>query len=132
MTDLVESELARLPEPMPPATLAATVMARVAEERAPSSLASRAPRDNSANGRARRSWTGLPAWAAAFAGLAIVFVSWIGGQLEAGSSLALISSQIGVPSPGSMPPNGSAVFGLALGLLLYLAGLFAPLRKSGR
>jgi hypothetical protein len=127
----VESELNRLPEPEPPATLVGTVMARVsrlADERTPASVASPAWKRRSRDGRVG-SWNDLPAWVAALAGLAIVFVSWINGGLEPNSLLDLISLQAGSPNVVGMPPNGLAVLGLALGLLLYLAGLFAPVRK---
>ena len=131
MFNHVESELTRLPEPVPPATLVGTVMARVsrlAEERTPASLASAASMGSSREERVR-SWNDLPAWVAALAGLAIVFVSWIDGRLEAGSLLDLMSSQIGAPNLVRMPLNGSALLGLVLGRLLHLAGLFAPLRN---
>ena len=131
MSDHVESQLTRLPEPVPPVTLAATVMARVlrlAEEPAPASLTARAPVGNAGGERARR-WNDLPAWVAALAGLAIVFVSWISGLSEADLATGLISSRIGPPGLFHVSLNGSAALGLALGLLLYLAGLFAPLRN---
>ncbi len=127
----VESELTRLPEPVPPATLVTTVMARVsrlAEESAPASLASRASLAGSRDERARRS-NDAPAWVAALAGLVIVLVSWIGSLNEADLATAFISSRIGPPDLLRLSLNGPAALGLALGLLLYLAGLFAPLRR---
>ncbi|MCX6545861.1 MAG: hypothetical protein NTV05_15790 [Acidobacteria bacterium] len=130
MNTHVESELTHLPEPVPPATLVTTVMARVSlldEEPASASLAYRASKENSREGGVR-DLNDLPVWVAAFAGLAIVVVSWITGGQEAGSLLDLMSSRIGPPNLLRMSPNGSAVLWLALGLLLYLAGLFSPLR----
>jgi len=103
-------------------------VSRLADERTPASVASLAWKRRSRDGRVG-SWNDLPAWVAALAGLAIVFVSWINGGLEPNSLLDLISLQAGSPNVVGMPPNGLAVLGLALGLLLYLAGLFAPVRK---
>ncbi len=130
MINHLEPEMTRLPEPVPPATLVTTVMARVsrlAEQPAPASLASRASVGTARHERARRS-SDLPAWVAGLAGLAIVFVSWIGSLNEADLAAGLISSRIGPPDLLHVSLNGSAALGLALGLLLYLAGLFAPYR----
>lgn len=131
MNNHFEPELTRLPEPVPPATLVTTVMARVsrlAEGPASASLAYRAPKGNSREERVR-GLIDLAAWVAALAGLAIVFVSWINARQEAGSLLDLMSSRIGPPNLLSMSPNGPAALGLALGLLLYVAGLFSPLHN---
>lgn len=132
MIDHVESELRRLPEPVPPAALAGIVMARVwrlAEERTPASLASPALMGSSGEERVGK-WHDVLVWAGAFAGLVLVFVSWLHGRLEAGSSLDLVSWRIGAASVVRMPPNGPAVLGLALGLVIYVAGLFAPIRNK--
>jgi hypothetical protein len=127
----VESELTSLPDPVPPTTLAATVMARVS--RLPEGRP-RAARSTSGRSRISREdrigrWTGLAAAAAALTGVAIVVVSWLAGRLEAGSWLARISPRVGTPLAGWVPPGGFAVPGIALGLLLYVGGLFAPLRN---
>jgi len=127
----VESELTRLPEPEPPAALVKTVMARVSrldEERPPASLASPAPMGSSREGRVG-GWKDVPACVAALAGLALVVVSWIDGRLEADSWVDLVSLQVNAPTLVRMPPDGSTLLGLALGLLLYVVGLFAPLRS---
>lgn len=130
MNDHVESRLTRLPEPAPPATLATTVMARVSrlsEGPASGSLAARASVRNVGSERAHRP-SDLPAWVAALAGLAIVFVSWFGGMNETDLASGLVSSRFGSPDLLQVSLHGAAAVGLVLGLLLYLAGLFAPLR----
>ena len=127
-----ESELTRLPEPVVPSTLAGAVMARVSrldEGHTPASLAF-----SVSTGRPQKqriwSWNSLAAGVAAFAGLVIVLLSWIDGRLDTGSWPSLISLHVGAPNMVRLPPDLSAALGLALGLLLYLGGLFAPLRKS--
>lgn len=127
----VEHELKQLPEPVPPATLAPTVMARVsrvADARTSPSLTGAVSVRSQREQHTRR-WSDLPAWASALAGLAVVVVSWIAGGLAPGWWLAPISSQTGVQDLAKIPPNAQALLGLALGLLLYVAGLFAPLRN---
>jgi hypothetical protein len=54
--------------------------------------------------------------------------STIGGLNEADPATGFFSSRIGPPDLLHVSLNGPAALGLALGLLLYLAGLFAPLR----
>jgi hypothetical protein len=120
MMDDTTTLMARLPEPAPPPALAATVMARIAREAARDAVA--AP--------ARRRREGL-AWLCALAGLAVVFGlsawGWIGAALP-----HPMSWSIGPGIPDVLPVEGPAVPLLALGLLLYLAGLFAPLRSGIR
>jgi len=105
-------------------------VSRLAEERSPAAIASPAPMESARGQRAEvvRDWSDVPSWVAATAGLAIVFVSWVGGRLQPGSALDLASTQLGATDILKMAPNGSAALGLAMGLLLYLTGLFAPLR----
>jgi hypothetical protein len=127
----VESELTRLPEPVPPATLATAVMARVsglAEARQPAALVSPVPALSAREARAWR-WRDLPAPFAATAGLFIVIISWTVGWLDAGSWLAIVSPGIGAPPLVRIPHGAPAAPALALGLLLYVAGLFAPVRR---
>ncbi len=135
MTERLERELMRLQEPAPPASLSRIVMARVArlaEQRRPAFTT--AP----ATLRERRlaSWREAPAWATVLAGLAIVFVSWIDvfvswidGRLEV-SSLRGLVSQVATPSVTSRGPNAFALLAFGVGLLLYVAGLFAPLARG--
>ena len=122
MTESMESKLARLPEPAPPAALAATVMARIA----------RAPTHDSATAdrRARRPETesilgGL--WA--FIGAVLVGVVVVQRWLAAGFASELVSSRIGDGGLVLVPLDGWTSLVLCAGLVLYLLGLFAPLRR---
>ena len=126
----LESDLKRLPEPALPEGLSASITARIArvdEERAAAALESpRVVRTES--GRARL------AWAAALAG-ATVGLGAQAYRLAVGeAALDLTSPRLGGLMTGvveMLPATPAAAF-LAMGLLLYLAGLFAPLRDAGR
>jgi hypothetical protein len=131
VSDTVESDLTRLPEPKAPATLVATVMARVSrlDDARPAAIFAAAPPKRRSPAARAGHWKDVPAWVTALAGLAIVFVSWTAGRLEPSSWLGFVPSQIGTLNPVRLPPGGPAALGLGVGMLLYLAGLFAPLRK---
>jgi hypothetical protein len=126
MIDQVTSELGRLPEPAPPSTLAATVMARVARLPEPEALPAPGERGR-ARIAARREW---PAWAWALSGVVVVFAAHVYDWRVAGRWPDLMSSRIGGVLPAVLPVEGLAAPILALGLVLYLAGLFAPLRRT--
>ena len=119
MEDL-ENELRRLPEAAAPATLAAGVMARVTRmsecSASPASPASR----TAVGGRARGLWAG----ATALAGVAVVGTAWISG----GSELAPAFDPTSPPSDLLNLP--SVEVWLAVGVLLYLAGLLASVGKD--
>jgi hypothetical protein len=124
MTDDLTPVLSRLPEPMPPSTLTTTVMARIereAEQRASATLA--VPVN-----RAREMQT----WLWTFAGVAIVLMVFIKGWLASGILPSVTASRIGLGHAPLMPVGTSVSLLLALGLVAYLAGLFAPLRARGR
>jgi len=134
----IEAELTRLPEPDAPQAFKAAVMARVqrlAEEdarRAPAFLAQARvlTEVKSASGEAG-SWSReLPTWAAVLTGLAIVFGSWAYGRPELTAWITAESGVIG--DLAARPFDEAALLGLALGLLLYAAGLFAPLDNRQR
>ncbi len=120
--------LARLPEPAPPAGLAAAILARTARLDTERAAVSRdAPAVAAAKARSDR-----PAWAAAIAGVTIGLGAQMYGLLAGESTLDLVSSRIGDGTAGllEMPHADPVVFLLAAGLLLYLTGLFAPLRGT--
>lgn len=112
--------MSQLPDPDPPATLAATVMARIhreADEQAafPAVVVSR--RD-------------IASWWWTLAGVALVFGAAIYGWYATGATPDIVSSRIGPGRPALIPTAGPGGMVLALGLLCYLAGLFAPLRLN--
>jgi len=119
----VESRLADLPEPVPPATLSTGVMARVA--RAADRAAPARPPARVAGGRP----TAWVTWLPAATGLALVVGIWTGGFTDSGIVTDLTASRLGGSGQSvlSMPPAGPPVVLLAGALMLYLVGLFAPL-----
>lgn len=130
MTGDVEPALTLLPEPEPPPSFSRTVMARVsraAEARRPARL----PGDplpssrKGSVGRARELAPGV----GAIAGVAVAITSWAHGLLETRAALDLVPSLPWLSIPVKMPLGRSATLALALGLLLYVAGLFAPLHN---
>lgn len=134
MTDWIEKTLTRLPEPSAPSVLSAAVMARLsrlADEPAPAHRVVPDATRHSGRERSRRG-RHLLAWAAALAGLAIVSMAWTFGRLAGGHWPGPISSPLAPRSLVSLPPDLSTALGLALGLLLYLGGLFAPLSDSDK
>ena len=65
---------------------------------------------------------------AAIVGFAVAFTSWTYRLLETRASLDLVPSPAWLSIPVRMPLGRSATLALGLGLLLYVAGLFAPLK----
>ncbi|MDO8834702.1 MAG: hypothetical protein Q7V01_03865 [Vicinamibacterales bacterium] len=118
--DDVTSIMSRLPDPDPPATLTATVMARIAREV-----------DQGADApEVRVRHREYRAWAWALAGVVLVFGVSIYGWYATGSTPDLTSSRIGPGRPALMPIGGPVSALLGLGLLVYIVGLFAPLRRD--
>jgi hypothetical protein len=114
--------LKRLPDPAPPSTITATVMARIArdaERQAEAVATAPAPRRQD-----------RPAWAWALVGIAVVLGARIYGLVVTESLPDFTSSRIGLGHSLGMPGVGSVSLALGLGLLVYLAGLFAPLRRG--
>jgi hypothetical protein len=123
----LKERLADLPEPTMPEGLAARTMARIARlEDEPATPASRSPE----GGVLGVGGTGR-AWALALAGHAVGFGALVFVLLTGGSSASdLTSSRIGgLGSLAGIPETAPVTLALATGLLLYLAGLFAPLRR---
>lgn len=117
------ADLAGLPQPAPPPDLAAAVMARIermdeAHTTAVASMPGTAPR------HAAGDW---PAWATTIGGLAVgLAVYWAppGGATASGNWMTI--------SLTAMPSTSAWALVLAAGLVLYVAGLFAPLGGSNR
>ncbi len=124
----LDSELSRQPEPAPPAGLAAAIIARTAridEESAPASrLQSRVPVAIARSDRL--------SWAAALVGVVVGLGAQAYALLSGESTLDLTSSRIGwgTNSVLQMLDGGPSVIVLAAGLLLYLAGVFAPIHGT--
>jgi hypothetical protein len=125
MNDDLSTLMTNLSAPAPPASLKATVMARIAREAdrqdapVPSAIAPAHP------GRDR------VVWLSAFIGLAVVLSTVGYAWISAGTLPNVASPRLG---PMSIPliPQGTAGMAIGLGLLVYLAGLFGPLRSDSR
>jgi hypothetical protein len=121
MMDDLTPVLSRLPEPMPPSTLTATVMARIereAERKADAKVTVPVTRARD-----------LQPWLWTFAGVALVLMVFINGWLSSPTPPDFTSARIGPGHAVLMPVETSVSLLLALGLIAYLAGLFAPLRS---
>ena len=124
----LDSELSCLPEPAPPDTLAAVIVARTVRHDEKRAAASRdASRVSPAKTRSDR-----PAWAALLAGVTISLGVEAYRLLVGESTLHLASPLLrgGMEGLIEMPHASPVVLVLAAGLLLYVAGLFAPPRTT--
>ena len=117
MIDDIRPLLAHLPDVEPPSTLHAQVMARIARHAESVPAASRSTR--------------VPAarffWVRVMTGLAIVLGVTVEGWLRAGMLPDVMSARVGFGSATLMPVDGPVVLLIAVGLVVYLTGLFAPL-----
>lgn len=113
--------LKELHEPAPPVTLKATVMARIARD-----VERHAEVQVTAPVRRRAD---LKAWLYTVAGLAAILFVFADGWLSSGVLPDVTSARIGM---GRTPltPFGAPMWVLWLGFIVYLAGLFAPLRDT--
>lgn len=122
MIDDLHASMTHLREPAPPPTLKATVMARIARE------ADREPADAAAEAASAKRRRERPMWLWTFAGLVVVLCASAYAWLEGGLLPDLISPRM-AGGLASIPTQGPAALILALGLLVYMAGLLAPLRS---
>jgi hypothetical protein len=120
MNDDLTPLLQHLPEPEPPASIAATVMARIARDSEERTQAATSPLPR------RREWT---AFALALAGMTLVFLVTIKGWLLMGELPGLTTARIGA-GRSSLMPVGPFMSFVWVGVVVYLAGLFAPLRSG--
>ena len=124
MNDDFTPLLRDLPEPAPPSTMTSTIMARIereVERKAEARVAA-----------AVRSPLDLRMWLSTFAGIALVVVLFANGWMSLGMLPDLTSRRIGWGHAMLVPIRGPAMLLVGLGLLVYLIGLFAPLRNDGR
>lgn len=125
MTDPIEPRLARLAEPAAPYSLVPGVMARIARLTVHDPVTARRP-VRTPVGAPREEWVG-GLWA--FIGVMLAVGAIIPGWITTGSAPNLISSRIGNAGLVLIPTDGFRSLLLWVGLLLYLRGLFAPLRR---
>ena len=125
MIDEVAPTMTRLPDLAPPASVAANVMARIARLPDRSSLV--IPAETSAVTTESRRGERMP-WAWALAGLVVAFGAYVRSEIGVPSFPPFTSSRIGHLQLVTMPLEPAMLI-LALGLLLYVKGLFSPLRR---
>ena len=130
MTDDLAPLLNELPEPVPPSSITVTVMARIHREVEQKREAER--KSGSTVTVSARQPRELQTWVWTFVGLALVLAVTIKGWLSSGSLPDFTSSRIGLGHVALMPVQGSLALLLALGLVIYLGGLFSPLRTRTR
>lgn len=120
MNDDLAPVLADLPEPPVPEGFAATVMARIARETEPEVVVPVV---------ARRA--AMPAYLWALVGVALVVGAGFYGWYDTGALPNLTSARVGLGRAAALPLQGPALVLCGVGLLVYLAGLLAPLRHKG-
>lgn len=119
--ETLETLMTRLPEPVPPPALTATVMARIAREVDGSLAPARSGPARDGSDRLVWIWT--------LAGFAVVFCVTAWWWPLAGSLTELTSPKIGGGIPDVVPMDAPVAALLGLGMLVYLTSLFAPLRS---
>jgi hypothetical protein len=124
MIDDLKPLLQDFPEPPPPSSITATVMARIARD-----VERRA--EDQVTAPERRA-SDVAAWACTTAGVLAVVTLCFVGWVSSGAFPDLTSARIGLGRPSLIPVGGPLSMLMGLGLLVYLAGLFAPLRNGRR
>jgi hypothetical protein len=117
MNDDLAPILSTLPEPVAPSSMTASVMARIARE-ADAAVAVEHPRER-------------PTWVWSVVGLTVVVAAAIYGWINGIGLPDLLGSKVG-GRPALLPMGGPLTAVMTVGLLIYLAGLFAPLRSRSR
>jgi hypothetical protein len=117
MNDDLAPILSTLPEPVAPSSMTASVMARIARE-ADAAVAVERPRER-------------PTWVWSVVGLAVVMAAAIYGWINGIGLPDLLGSKVG-GRLALLPMGGPLTAVMTVGLLIYLAGLFAPLRSRSR
>jgi len=124
MNDDLAPLLKALHEPEAPPTMTATVMARIARE-----AGRRSEEQVTVPVRRRAEMAG---WLYICAGAALVVLVFGFGWLSSGVMPNFMSARIGLGRTSLMPALGPWSAVLVIGLLVYLAGLFSPLRARAR
>jgi hypothetical protein len=124
MIDDLTPLLRDLPEPAPHSSMTASVMARIERE---------AERKAEARSATRVKATGeVRVLFLTVAGLALVGVLFAYGWLSLETPPDFTSPRIGFDRARLVPIQGPAMWLVGVGLVIYLAGLFAPLRSGER
>ena len=124
MNDDLATVMTKLPEPPPPYSLKATVMARIAHE---ADLQSQEAEATPSLSRPRDWFVSLPI----LAGLAVVVAAVTAPWISEGTLPDLTSPRLGAITVSLIPESQIALV-IGIGLLVYIAGLFAPLRRDAR
>ena len=119
------SDLAALPEPVPPPDLAAAVLARIAQVERPAPAV--APMTESTARLSARDWSS--AWATALGSLAAGLATVLSMRPGSAGPTGLAWLEMGQMMGGlkAVPATSTWALVLAAGLAVYVAGLFAPL-----
>ncbi len=117
MNDDLAAILSTLPEPTLPSSMTSSVMARIARETDVAAAVAR-PRER-------------PTWMLSVVGLVIVLGVAVYGWTSGIGLPDLLGSKVG-GRLALLPMGGPMTAVMTVGLLVYLAGLFAPLRSRGR
>ena len=133
------TDLPALPQPAPPPYLAAVVLARIAQLDPPSlPLEKRSFGETDASvmreTRAPSSTREWPAWATSLGGIAAGLVMVLSMLPDVVVPIDLASPRVGGVTAGlvPMPSTTTGTVVLAAGLVLYVAGLFAPFQGRTR
>ena len=122
--ETLDSELTRLPQSEPPVWLAATIIARTAHHQQQPATANPESLAQKKTSSRRHPWSML--LTGITLGLAALGYQYFTGELTLDLTRPLLSG--GTKGLAQMPAPTPAVLVLAMGLLLYTAGLFAPAR----
>jgi hypothetical protein len=117
MNDDLAPILSTLSEPVAPSSMTTTVMARIARE-ADLAVAVEQPRER-------------PVWLWSLAGLVVVIAAVAYGWTTGVGLPDVLGPKVG-GRLALLPMGGPLTAVMAVGLLVYLAGLFAPLRSRSR
>ena len=124
LTTVLTSELATLPEPETPADLAGIVMARIAQLPESDTVTAPAPGARAVRGR---DWMQT----ATIIGGLVAGLAMIVGMPSGAAALGSFMTPRFIATGGlaALPSSGPAALAIAAGLVLYIVGLFAPIRS---
>jgi hypothetical protein len=123
----ITAELGALRAPDAPGNLASIVMARIAQLPEPEPAAGAATQQTAMTIR-QREWTqSLTALGGLVAGLALILTMPSGAEMLGG----FMTPRFGAAEAlATLPSSGPAAVAIGAGLLLYVTGLFGPLRSE--